>query len=296
MNRTVAVSVVAALLLAALPAPAQPAKVRSPGERLFDEGEKAFQRGDYDQAIAKFEAAYPLYPEPLILFNIASAYRKQHACADARTYYHRYLLTNPAADFRKKAEDRLAEMEACATPAASLEPPVPADGPARDRVVPTPPDGAGPGPDPVGPTVVAPTAAGPDAGTITIAPSENRTDPDGRQAHAGRGKRIAGLVTAGVGVGLIGTGGYFSAQARDAASDVEDACTNGCVAADVAGRDADGKTAQRNATIFYAAGGAAIAIGATLAIWGWRDGRTAADHVTLVPSRTGAIAVAGWSF
>ena len=271
MTRTIAVTVIAWMLLAARPAIAQPEAPHARGQRLFDEGAQAFERGEYDQAIAKFEDAYPLYPEPLILFNIASAYRKQHACVDARTYYRRYLQTNPDAAYRKKAEERLAEMEACAN--AATTPPLPP-------------------PDVTPPDITPPDVTPPDAATITSTPSETRT----AHARPGRGKRIAGLVTAGVGVALIGTGGYFSAQARRAAGDVEDTCTGGCVADDVAGRDADGKAAQRNATICYAAGGAAVAIGATLAIWGWRDGRTATDHVALIPSRTGAIAVAGWSF
>src|SRR5262245_11475239 len=58
--------------------------------RLSDEGLTAFREQRYAEAIAKFEASYALAPLPLLIFDIAQAYRLQGDCAHALELYRRY--------------------------------------------------------------------------------------------------------------------------------------------------------------------------------------------------------------
>lgn len=234
-------------------------------EILYIEGDRHFALREFDQAIEKFRAAYLLDPQPLFLFNIAQAYLEKGTCDEAEQFYLQYLSANTDDQtVRATARQRVAEIDA-GTSEACREP-----------------------------------ATGPATTTGTAPEVTARRDPE-RMAPPpapGRGKRTAGLIAITAGVFIAGTGGYFSSVARGAARDLEDRCTPGCDAddADIAGLDAEGKTAQRNATLLYGAGGVAVVAGAALLTWGVLDGRTSARHVALVPARSGAIAVAGWSF
>ena len=235
-------------------------------EVLYNEGDRHFALREFDQAIEKFRAAYLLDPQPLFLFNIAQAYLEKGTCDEAEQFYLQYLSANTDDQtVRANARQRVAEIDA-----GTAEPcRAPATGPAT-------------------PTGTAPEVK-------TLPDPEPMSPPPGRR---GSSKRIAGLVAISAGVFLAGTGGYFSSRARATARDLEDRCTPGCDADDagIAALDADGKAAQRNATLLYGAGGVAVAAGAALLAWGVLDGRTSARHVALVPARSGAIAVAGWSF
>lgn len=288
---------VAALGAAPVAARAQPDDVHAHAEILSAEGDKHFALTEYEQAIASYREAYRRVPAPLLLFNIARSYRLLGACQQARTFFKNYLSTGDAT-YRERADQRVAAIDQgtddkciaskvvgpIATPPERVDPVGPVignttggTGTGGDGTT-----GAGPGP------ATGPGLAGP--------PPPDRGPTVAAELHPGRQQRIAGLVTLGVGVALAGTGGYFSVQARQAEKDVERACAAGCAAGDVAGRDADGKAAQRNASIFYAAAGVAVAAGAAVLVWGWLDGRGRAGAVALVPSRSGALAIAGWSF
>ena len=102
-------------LAAAQPAaPADPA----PDKTLYDQGTKHYDLAEYAAAIESFRASYDLVPQPLLLFDIAQAYRQLHDCEHARTFYKSYLRNLPTADNRDKVEHFIAEMDACvvATP------------------------------------------------------------------------------------------------------------------------------------------------------------------------------------
>jgi tetratricopeptide (TPR) repeat protein len=81
--RALAILAAVAVGLAAAPAAAQPApppdvacKDRKEAKRLFDQGHLAYRRGDYEQAILRWQDSYALCQEPLIFFNIHNAYEK----------------------------------------------------------------------------------------------------------------------------------------------------------------------------------------------------------------------------
>ena len=84
----VAVSLLAGAAAAvAEPRPADPA---ARARALFAEGDSHFRLREYDQAIARFKEAYRLEPAPLLLFNLAQAYRLAGDCRQAAWFYDRF--------------------------------------------------------------------------------------------------------------------------------------------------------------------------------------------------------------
>lgn len=75
----------------------------------FEVGQRAFESGDYDQAVAAFEAAYALKPHPDLLINIATSYERIYQPDKARAYYQRFLHDAPPdeTELRALAEKRL---------------------------------------------------------------------------------------------------------------------------------------------------------------------------------------------
>ena len=243
--------------LTALASAQTPAK--SPTD-LYAEGQQRYAAGDYLVAATLFEAAYALDPDPAYLFNVAQAYRLGNACAKAATSYKAFLAKVSNPPNQAKVQGYLEQSEACArtqTPAAP--PPIP--------VVVTPP-------------------------------------PPLPERHPGRGQRIAGLGVAALGVVVLGVAGYYTFKAHDYQNQREELCAKELAAGPTcpwtqAREDADnrladdGHTAQTRARIGWGVGGAALIGGVVLYVLG-RSAESA--NVAIVPSTSGAMAVAGLSF
>lgn len=265
------VLVVASLLAIATPASAQPAPdPRKQAEVLYNEGTKHYNLREYPEAIAAFKEAYRLMSEPLFLYNIAQSYRLSNDCANAYTFYKTYLRDAPKDPDRAKIENWIVELEPCAKAAAAKP------------IEPVTPPGDKPA-DPVKPADAPITTTG----EVVVLPPPPPPAPRNNL-------RIAGLATLGGGVVLAGIGIAFSVRATNAASDLEAACKTGCDAGAVAAIDDRGTSAQRNATIFYIAGGAAAAVGAGLLIYSTITRRS--ETVALTPTHGGAVATAAFSF
>jgi hypothetical protein len=89
---------VLALLLATIPARAQPenrATNRVEAAARFEEGTKAFEVGDFRRAAEAFDAADRLAPNPDALWNAARAWHRAGEAARAATLYARYLRAAP---------------------------------------------------------------------------------------------------------------------------------------------------------------------------------------------------------
>jgi hypothetical protein len=96
-TRRVLALVIAASLLGGSPALAEPAT--PPGyEDAFSKGTALFDRGEWAEARAAFEEAYALAPRPVLLFNIASTYRREGKLVEARDYYQRFLAARSGND------------------------------------------------------------------------------------------------------------------------------------------------------------------------------------------------------
>lgn len=74
------------------------ADLAGPGETVSDEVEALnaeaiakFQAGEYDEAVALFEQAYALSPEPNYLFNIGRVYEEKGDIENAVEFYERFV-------------------------------------------------------------------------------------------------------------------------------------------------------------------------------------------------------------
>lgn len=77
-----------------------------------DQGSKAFAAGRYQEAINAFEAAYALRPDPVLVFNIANAFRKAGKLDDAIVAYERFLGMSPKKELATEARGNLGELRA----------------------------------------------------------------------------------------------------------------------------------------------------------------------------------------
>lgn len=83
----------------------------SPAEDLYVEGKGAYDRGDYQAAIERWQKSYQLSNEGDLLYNIAHALRLSGNCKGAIGTYKKFLAGEATAEQRKIAEDFVREME-----------------------------------------------------------------------------------------------------------------------------------------------------------------------------------------
>jgi tetratricopeptide (TPR) repeat protein len=76
----------------------------------FQAGTSAFDLGLYDKAISQFTAAYEVKRDPVLLYNIAQAYRLAGHPREASRFYRVYLERTPDAPNRAEVEGKLAEL------------------------------------------------------------------------------------------------------------------------------------------------------------------------------------------
>jgi tetratricopeptide (TPR) repeat protein len=252
-------------------ATAQPAKTpeEQAGE-LVDEAIRHYNVGEYAEAIDAYKAAYKLVPEPTLLWNIAQAYRLAGDCAKALTAYRSYVREAPTGEFRAMADQRIPEMDECAKKAA---PPPPPDEPRDPRL--DDPLGNGDG-TPRDDTVMR---------VPVTPPAEDR----------GTSLRIAGYAGIGAGAVALAVGGYFSFHANQLAGDAEAACRVTCPGSTLQDFDERGDAAERNAKIFYVAGGVLLTAGIVATVIN-RSRDEKRPVVTLLPAPHGASASAAWTF
>jgi tetratricopeptide (TPR) repeat protein len=100
----------------------------------YQEGENAFRTGDFDVAIREFKDSYHAFPEPLLLYNVAQAYRLKGDLKQALFFYQQFVSAAPRAPQRPTAEDKIAELRKLianqeqaqqAPPAGTAAPPPP---------------------------------------------------------------------------------------------------------------------------------------------------------------------------
>jgi tetratricopeptide (TPR) repeat protein len=133
-------TVIVALLLVAGPASAQ--RELREAKQHHDLGIKEYNIGHFDAAIAEFEKAYELDPDPVLLYNVAQAHRQKGDPERAIFFYRRYLQMSPSAPDREQVRAKIADLER-----------------AREAQRPRPePSAPAPLPPPSGPLVPPPTA------------------------------------------------------------------------------------------------------------------------------------------
>jgi hypothetical protein len=124
--------------------------------------------------------------------------------------------------------------------------------------------------------------------------SQSDLAPSAPSGSPGRAKRLLGLVTAGVGLALVGAGLYFGAVAAGEAEELDKCARAGgtCTPSLSARRDA-GESADTKAKLLLGLGGAAVVTGAILYYLGHREGRRAAAPSALLLPGGGGLAFEG---
>lgn len=95
--------------LPAIPARAQDqlnARDRREAKRLFDQAHLAYRRGDYEEAILKWQESFELSKEPLIFESIANAYERLGDLESAHKYLSQWREHAPKSE-QKELDSRL---------------------------------------------------------------------------------------------------------------------------------------------------------------------------------------------
>ncbi len=246
------------LVFLAAVAHADPA-AQAKADALFEQGQTAYQAGNYSAAVPFFKDAYDLVRDPVYLFNIAQSYRKLLDCENAFDYYNKYLAAADDADAkqREKVQQWLRELQPCV------------ESRQREHAV-----------------------AAHDAELLR---AQREADEQKRRAAAaphegtvdhGRGLRIGGIAAGAVGaIGLI-VGITYSAKGSTIKGQLATQCATSCNWDDPAiqAKDAEGHHDNTLAAIGYIGGGLALVGGAAL----YYLGLTRIEHVTVTPTSVGA--------
>lgn len=130
------VAIVAIVVTLVRVAAAQPTGGEGPqeAERLYGEGQAAYDAKHYDEAITKWERSYELSHLPGLVFNLAQAYRLRGSCTKAVETYKKFIGLDPSSAERATAEGWIKDIEPCADrPAPKQAPKI--IGPAHDKDV-----------------------------------------------------------------------------------------------------------------------------------------------------------------
>jgi hypothetical protein len=241
----------------------------------YEQGQTLYAAGRFAEARAEFLAGFELSKKPAFLFNAAECARLLGDNRVARDGYSRYLDLDPNGRLAMLAMQRLAELGPNQTtspePAPTPPPPTPAP-----IVAPTP----APAPTLIPPPVTATPAPAPIA--ITSTSSED-------DSHTRQLERYVGLGMAGTGAALVLTGAIFGAHASSLSSQVQGACSSGCIWSDVSDKDGSARTAASVQWWLYGIGAATLVGGAGLYLLGIHE----QPPVVIAPTANGA--AVSWS-
>lgn len=271
--------------LAVAPASAEPtAAERDKARELTERAISLGRKGSYAAAIPLYQRAYELSREAVLLSNIGSAYRELGERDKALSYFCLYLEMDPSgvvATFAREQAKRLA-----------------ADG-AAGRGEPCQPRPKAPGPDKPQPSepiaeARSPADAPEQSGEVEEEPDQPAADqpavassaPRPRPSRAPSVLTTSGAVLGGAGVAALGGAGYYAWVGKRAA-EVINGNRDGWSESELA-EQRRGEEANSRAKLLGIAGGAAIATGVALIVWG-RAIAPSERRLALVPSLDGQI-------
>jgi tetratricopeptide (TPR) repeat protein len=88
-------------------------EAKAQAREKFTQGNEAYARGEFREALAAFDAAYKLAPLPGFLFNVAQCHRQLGAHERAAFFYRRYLsLSEKEPANAPTVKELIAEMDA----------------------------------------------------------------------------------------------------------------------------------------------------------------------------------------
>ncbi len=199
-----------ALLLASLsisPAAARAGQAETQAREQVKQATAAYNLGRFDEAAERYEEAYRLVQDPVLLFNIGQSYRLGDKPEKAIFAYRAYLRTAPLdAPNREVVEKHIAELKHQLEAKSAQPAPAPASQPAT--APPPPPVPEPPPTSPVAPAgpaepAPAPASAMPPAERLDLEASASRAETGPRPFYktwwfwtAVGGAVVAGTVTA----------------------------------------------------------------------------------------------------
>ena len=77
----------------------------------YEAGTTAFNLGEWSRAVDEYKKAYTLKPEPVLLYDIAQAYRLANDLPNALFFYRSYLHNEPNPPNRPEIVDRIRKLE-----------------------------------------------------------------------------------------------------------------------------------------------------------------------------------------
>ncbi|MFV8751894.1 tetratricopeptide repeat protein [Nannocystaceae bacterium ST9] len=243
--RPIAIALSASLGLAPIPAfaappeqtPAEPIDTEARAMTAFNEGQAAYDRGEYKAALDLFLEAQSLYPSPVFHYNIGRCYEALENYEQAITSYNAYLRSTKSStgsDPEDKAniENTIARLEKL------LEAEKAEDEAARNK-------------DPI--VIVQ------DSG-------------EGEPKHPGRGLLITGGVLTVIGGGALLIGGaVFGGQAMKVSKRLDEVYSGNpddLTLAEARDLDSQGRSAERNQIILMSIGSALAVTGIALLVVG----------------------------
>jgi len=247
------------------------AQGREPQERA---ARKACLNGDYTKGVAILSELFVDTKDPTYLFNQGRCFEQNHRYEDALSRFEEYLrasqdkldATDQAAaekhiaDCKERLPDQSSKAQA-SSPAPFVPPPP----------TPTaPPEPSSP-PEPTASTAASPEAPPP---------------------HGGSGLRIAGIVTASVGVAAAAAGLLLNLKVNSMVKDMDTTLGN------YDSRNSDRNNYKTMAWIGYVAGAACVVTGAILYGFGLKAGGDSSTNVALLPAigpgQAGALLTGGF--
>jgi hypothetical protein len=267
-------------------------------QRLFEKGAHALQAGDAAAAETAWQQGYAVAHDPAFLVPIGEAQEKAGTPTRALESYRRYLREAPDAADRADIERRIAHLAPTAADNSAAGPVEPVG----ELGAPPAPNAAAPPPGAVAP---APGASAPPA-PVGNARSDAEAPPAGaeREVSAWTPYNITAYAAAGTALMLLGTAGFFAAQAGSDADDLNRLTTYrdpagraipySSVAARYEAKVADGERHDRYAKIALGAAAGAAAVSAVFFILDAKH--THEPAIALVPGVGGTVATAGWSW
>lgn len=236
----------------------------------WEKARSAYSFGNYDIAIAEYQAAFDLTGAPEYMFNIAQTQRAKGDKPAAIASYKRYLELDPSGDGAASAKQHVAALEADLqrdSDAAAARAKAQAEAEAKRKLE---------------------AAAAAEAARRAAAEVARKRVADAgleQRRSTQRTFRIAGLATAGAGIAALGAGTYFGMRARSLSSDASS--VTGQWTEEAQQNVDDAKSAQTTMYVLLAVGGGLAITGGILYVVGARSIESP-TRVGVVPTRGGA--------
>jgi hypothetical protein len=242
---------------------------RTSAREHYLNGKKAFELGQFDEAVNEYAAAYRLRDDPALLYNLGQAHRLAGHASEAVHFYKVYLNRMPSAPNREEVITKIAELEKLIEQqkkTANLEP---------NHATPLTPSGPIEGAKP-------PVEPPPPAPVPAPAPAEP-PKPSWSETHPGGVMTFAGIGLGAIGLACLATGIAFGVMAKGAGDDLTKA--DQTMGTFDPGKQSSGKNDQLIEGVMLGIGGAVLAGGAALVVFGQLKARHARANETQ-PSAT----------